>query len=142
MRRYFIISFLAACIAAAADVDFQKLNEAVREDDQIHIWIMFKDKGPNVTARKQNVTLNPKTLERRKKLFSEPVTWYDVPVYQEYINRIISVGAEVRRESKWLNALSVFASMEQIQKIAAMNLLNVFNQWQSCVEENIKQSII
>ena len=123
MRRYFIIPFLAACIAAAADVDFQKLNEAVREDDQIHAWIMFKDKGPNVAARKQNVTLHPKTLERRKKLFSEPVTWYDMGVHQEYINRIISVGAEVRRESKWLNALSVFASMEQIQTIAGMNFV-------------------
>ena len=123
MRRYFIISFLAACIAAAADVDFQKLNEAVREDDQIHAWIMFKDKGPNVAARKQNVTLHPKTLERRKKLFSEPVTWYDVPVHQKYINRIISVGVEVRRESKWLNALSVFASMDQIQTIAGMNFV-------------------
>ena len=74
-------------------------------------------------ARKQNVTLHPKTLERRKKLFSEPVTWYDVPLFQEYINRIISVGAEVRRESKWLNALSVFASMDQIQTIAAMNFV-------------------
>ena len=123
MRRYFIIPFLAACIAAAADVDFQKLNEAVREDDQIHAWIMFKDKGPNVAARKQNITLHPKTLERRKKLFSEPVTWYDVPVHQKYINRIISVGVEVRRESKWLNALSVFASMEQIQTIAVMNFV-------------------
>jgi len=123
VRRYFIISFLAACIAAAADVDFQKLNEAVREDDQIHAWIMFKDKGPNVAARKQNVTLHPKTLERRKKLLSEPVTWYDVPVHQKYINRIISVGVEVRRESKWLNALSVFASMEQIQTIAGMNFV-------------------
>ena len=123
MRRYFIIPFLAACIAAAADVDFQKLNEAVREDDQIHAWIMFKDKGPNVAARKQNITLHPKTLERRKKLFSEPVTWYDVPVHQKYINRIISVGVEVRRESKWLNALSVFASMEQIQTIAGMNFV-------------------
>jgi len=123
VRRYFIISFLAACIAAAADVDFQKLNEAVREDDQIHAWIMFKDKGPNVAARKQNITLHPKTLERRKKLFSEPVTWYDVPVHQKYINRIISVGVEVRRESKWLNALSVFASMEQIQTIAGMNFV-------------------
>jgi len=123
VRRYFIIPFLAACIAAAADVDFQKLNEAVREDDQIHAWIMFKDKGPNVAARKQNITLHPKTLERRKKLFSEPVTWYDVPVHQKYINRIISVGVEVRRESKWLNALSVFASMEQIQTIAGMNFV-------------------
>lgn len=123
MRRYFIIPFLAACIAAAADVDFQKLNEAVREDDQIHAWIMFKDKGPNVAARKQNITLHPKTLERRKKLFSEPVTWYDVPVHQKYINRIISVGVEVRRESKWLNALSVFASMDQIQTIAGMNFV-------------------
>jgi len=99
VRRYFIISFLAACIAAAADVDFQKLNEAVREDDQIHTWIMFKDKVPNVAARKQNVTLHPKTLERRKKLFPEPVTWYDIPVHQEYINGIILVGAEVHRKS-------------------------------------------
>ena len=56
MRRYFIILCLAACIATAADVDFQKLNEPARENDQLHAWIMFKDKGPNVTERKQNVT--------------------------------------------------------------------------------------
>ena len=98
MRRYFIISLLAACIAAAADVDFQKLNEAVRADDRIHTWIMFKDKGSNVSVRIQNVTLHPKTLERRKKLLSEPLTWFDVSVYQEYTDRIISVGAEVRHE--------------------------------------------
>ena len=68
MRRYFIISLLAARIAAAADVDFQKLNEAVRADDRIHTWIMFKDKASNISVRIQNVTLHPKTLERRKKL--------------------------------------------------------------------------
>ncbi|GIS71348.1 MAG: hypothetical protein CM1200mP10_09250 [Candidatus Neomarinimicrobiota bacterium] len=83
-EKYFII-FFGSCIAAAADFDFQKLNEAVRADDRIHTWIMFKDKGSNVSVRIQNVTLHPKTLERRKKLLSEPLTWFDVSVYQEYM---------------------------------------------------------
>ena len=67
--------------------------------------------------------MHPKTLERRKKLFPEPVTWYDVPVHKEYINGIILVGAEVHRKSKWLNAVSVFASLNQIKTIAAMNFV-------------------
>ena len=51
------------------------------------------------------------------------MTWYDVPVHQEYINDIILVGAEVHRKSKWLNAVSVFASLDQIKTIAAMNFV-------------------
>ena len=123
MIRYIIILYLFTAFTVAADVDFQNLNDAISEDNQIHVWIMFKDKGSDVVARKQNVTLHPKTLERRKKLFPEPVTWYDVPVHQEYINGIILVGAEVHRKSKWLNAVSVFATMDQIETIAAMNFV-------------------
>ena len=123
MIRYIIIFYLFTAFTVAADVDFQNLNDAISEDNQVHAWIMFKDKGPDVEARKQNVTLHPKTLERRKKLFPEPVTWYDVPVHQEYINGIILVGAEVHRKSKWLNAVSVFARMDQIETIAAMNFV-------------------
>ena len=51
------------------------------------------------------------------------MTWYDIPVHQEYINGIILVGAEVHRKSKWLNAVSVFATMDQIETIAAMNFV-------------------
>ena len=82
MIRYIIILYLFIAFTAAADVDLKNLNDGIGEDNQIHVWIMFKDKGSDVMARKQNVTLHPKTLERRKKLFSEPVTLYDVSVYQ------------------------------------------------------------
>ena len=123
MIRYIIILYLFTAFAVAADVDLKSLNDAIGEDNQIHAWIMFKDKGSDFVARKQNITLHPKTLERRKKLFPEPVTWYDVPVYQEYINGIILVGAEIHRKSKWLNAVSVFASLNQIKTLAAMNFV-------------------
>ena len=127
MIRYIIILYLFTAFTVAADVDLKSLNDAIGEDNQIHAWIMFKDKGSDFVARKQNITLHPKTLERRKKLFLEPVTWYDVPVFKEYINGIILVGAEIHRKSKWLNAVSVFASLSQIKTIAAMNLLKAFN---------------
>jgi len=86
MIRYIIILYLFTAFSVAADLDLKNLNDVIGEDNQIHAWIMFKDKGSDFVARKQNVTLHPKTLERRKKLFPEPVTWYDVPVHQEYIN--------------------------------------------------------
>ena len=123
MIRYIIILYLFTAFSVAADLDLKNLNDAIDEANQIHAWIMFKDKGSDFVARKQNVTLHPKTLERRKKLFPEPVTWYDVPVHQEYINDIILVGAEIHRNSKWLNAVSVFASLDQITTIAAMNFV-------------------
>ena len=60
MIRYIIILYLFTAFTVAADVDFQNLNDAISEDNQIHVWIMFKDKGPDVVARKKNVTLHPK----------------------------------------------------------------------------------
>ena len=65
MIKYFIIFYLITTFTVAADVDFKNLNDAISEDNQIHVWIMFKDKGPDVIARKQNLTLHPNTLERR-----------------------------------------------------------------------------
>jgi hypothetical protein len=53
MIRYIIILYLFTAFTVAADVDFQNLNDAISEDNQIHAWIMFKDKGPDVVARKK-----------------------------------------------------------------------------------------
>ena len=51
MIRYIIILYLFTAFTVAADVDLKSLNDAIGEDNQVHAWIMFKDKGSDFVAR-------------------------------------------------------------------------------------------
>ena len=49
MIRYIIILYLFTAFSVAADLDLKNLNDAIGEYNQIHAWIMFKDKGSDLS---------------------------------------------------------------------------------------------
>ena len=87
----------------------------------ITAWIFFTDKGSNLEQKiievKQN--LLPNSYERR--LRSRPaerlVDVYDLPVEKAYIKQISTLVKRIRHKSRWLNAVSVEVSKEEIEKI-------------------------
>ncbi len=61
------------------------------------VWILFTDKG--LLSNNEDI---------------------DMPVYQPYINEIISLGAKHHISSKWLNAITITANEETLKKIAKL----------------------
>jgi len=78
---------------------------------RIRVWLLFKDKGPAESFFPDNSIndISQRALDRRLKLMqNEPLTdWYDLPLYQPYIEAVKPYVKSLRTISRWLNALSV-----------------------------------
>jgi serine protease AprX len=89
------------------------------------VWILFKDKGfkdqisHKHSLKAMAVKLTPRCLERRKKVMKGDnlFTFEDVPVFEDYIEQVKQIGVKIRTRSRWLNAISIEANTEQIEKI-------------------------
>ncbi|MFG0285271.1 MAG: S8 family serine peptidase [Phycisphaerales bacterium JB039] len=90
------------------------------------VWVMFSDKGlapaelPGAIASVA-AAYNPRAIERRRlrgtgPLFDES----DLPVAQRYVDAVRGLGADVRIESRWLNAISATMTADQARAIAQL----------------------
>lgn len=85
---------------------------------QEHAWVYFKDKPD--TAKfllLPNLMLTQKAIDRRNKQ-NIAIVENDVPLCPDYVSQIASsTGISVKARSKWLNALHVIGSQQNIEKL-------------------------
>jgi len=92
-------------------------------------WIVFKDKGiyENVSLAKGSAfyerlkfSISERSYERRLKTVKDErkvFDYYDLPVYEGYIEQVRSLGVKINVVSKWLNAVSAYLDSEQVNKV-------------------------
>ncbi len=80
-------------------------------------WIYFKDKPEN-----QKPDLSHRSLERR---FQQGILLdeKDYPVSTFYIQQLENFGFTIERKSKWLNAVTLYADYQDIQKLKNLNFI-------------------
>jgi len=120
--------FFASVVFAQAPVD--KLSAALKMklieagNDQILVWVYFKDKGLNKDTYFNNplLVVSEKSLQRRSKVFPKDklITFEDLPVHNPYVDRVKNSGMIIRHKSKWLNAVSGFVPKEKINEISSL----------------------
>ncbi|MCA9278792.1 MAG: S8 family serine peptidase [Phycisphaeraceae bacterium] len=94
----------------------------------IAYWVFFLDKGiepgPAMDAALAELeqTSNTRMIARRQLRRTAPGLFdeRDLAVHQSYIDEVLTTGATQRITSKWLNAISVNATEDQIDAIAAL----------------------
>ncbi|MCD6595034.1 S8 family peptidase [bacterium] len=72
-------------------------------------FIYFTDKSSARKANWQEIAashLSQRALERRQRL-GIPLDWFDLPVDENYVAQVESLGAQIVHRLKWLNAVSV-----------------------------------
>ena len=107
-------------LPAKAKIDPVALQAGYRSNDRFHVWVYFTDKGSiqnrELAAR---VRLTDRSLARRNKVRSNYlVTFRDIPPDATYIQNVMNTGARQRIISRWLNAVSVEANIDQLTTIA------------------------
>ncbi len=128
-----------AVFAADQPVTSNRLQQALGEDDfawrssdgSLTVWVFFKDKGLQGEALdsaldRAEAQLNPRTAWRRAKvkaLGQRLVDAGDLPVNTTYLNQALATGAQLRRESRWLNAASFTVTDSQAQALAALPMV-------------------
>ncbi|MFQ6673614.1 MAG: S8 family peptidase [Fidelibacterota bacterium] len=100
-----------------------------RPDSRIHAWIFFRDKGlergsyPGALAKAEAELTQPAVSRRSKVMGNTIVSFRDIPVNDLYIDRVIASGASLRQKSRWLNAVSVSATEEQLAAISLFSFV-------------------
>ncbi|MBD3237587.1 MAG: S8 family serine peptidase [Candidatus Eisenbacteria bacterium] len=94
---------------------------------QRKVWVYFADKGAadasalEARLRATAAALEPHAVSRRRKTLGPGlVDRHDLPVCATYRRAVAACGAEIVRESRWLNAVSVRASVATLRAVAAL----------------------
>jgi subtilisin family serine protease len=105
----------------------QRASEAASDDEELLVWVYFKDKGKNLAAKYRAVeqTLSPKSRQRRLTVRTPErlVDFDDLPVEAAYTSAIRQQVARVRHSSKWLNAVSAVATKRQIVHLQTLSFV-------------------
>ncbi len=143
---FFVGCVLIAMAVVRADVNPSQGNTTAGSFDKLHpallslldeatvpvrAWVFFADKGIAPGSEFQAAldrvatTYNPRAIQRRilrgraahgrHSLFDE----HDLPVVQAYIDAVTETGARLRVTSRWINAISVEATGDQLEQVAA-----------------------
>lgn len=99
---------------------FTLLTRAQIQEDA---WVYFRDK-PHATAflEAPQRMLSPKALDRRQRQ-NILITIDDVPVYPVYVTAVTNGDVQVLSRSKWLNALHVQGTQQQINALADLSFV-------------------
>jgi serine protease AprX len=89
-------------------------------------WVFFSDKGASSRSFKSSAEIlenvkeyiSDKALQRRAKVLppTHLVDEADLPVADEYLSTMESIGGVVQQTSRWLNAASFFLTQQQIER--------------------------
>ncbi len=107
--------------------DAEKSELRTVEKDRFRVWVTFRDKGVfsqtdfNRVSSVSRVT--DRSLARRAKAGIDEPQFLDLPVVESYVEQVQETGANIRRRSRWLNAVSVDATSEQLQAIRALSVV-------------------
>lgn len=131
MKKIIAISIALISLSAAFSAAWQsKLTPALKRkisggksSDTFLCWVFFGDK----VQAKNFPELNENALKRRTKIGRE-LSYGDLPVSPEYVERIRRTGAEIRVISPWLNAISVWATAGQIVLISGIDEVEKIDQ--------------
>lgn len=107
------------------------------EEETVAVWVFFTDKAifdEEACSERLTEIVNHMSERRRKRRQktgrAQIVDYTDIPVYNEYVSRIASMGCERRIISNWFNAASFTATRTQIQAIANLPFIQSIDRVQ------------
>lgn len=105
------------------DAKFQERLDEAPPGQKMKVWIFFTDKeifsepALKEAVAKAGLNFTERAINRRQNRTGNAALFdfYDLPVSQEYVEALENAGLEVIYRSRWLNAVSAFADLENIE---------------------------
>ena len=98
----------------------------------IKVWVYFTDKGFASEAAYQRAVLEAErrltdTTKQRRRLRKEGslADGYDLPVFGPYVDQVVALGARVNGRSRWLNAISVTTTPDQLIRLSQLSFVRI-----------------
>lgn len=104
-----------------------RLARHATEDAPVLVWVFFTDKGIGTAASYRDgldavrSRLRPRDRARRERLGPDlGLDFRDLPVYAGYVDALRDRGYAIRRQSRWLNAVSLRTPGRRLPELAAL----------------------
>ena len=101
------------------------LDDVIRnanQNEELLVWVFFSDKGNETQGyfQKPSTVVSEKSLKRRAKVLSEEklLSATDLPVNQNYVEQIQSLGFQLKQKTKWFNGISGWVTKTELLQIA------------------------
>jgi subtilisin family serine protease len=105
--------------------------QSARDNDEFLVWIYFTDKGRHPGAQYEAVrqSLTPKSRQRRLTVRAPAnlVDFADLPLDASYVATVKPHVGQLRHSSKWLNAVSAWATKRQIDRIRTFEFIQAID---------------
>lgn len=82
-------------------------------------WIYFKDKNQSVAKQQVTDVFSERALAKRA-ISGKSFDWYDFSVRSDYISAVENLGLKIEHTSRWLNAVSVHATLDQLSSVRSL----------------------
>ncbi|MDD4052790.1 MAG: S8 family serine peptidase, partial [candidate division Zixibacteria bacterium] len=137
MKRWFVVMIAgwmigAGAVAAQEVQSTEKISSRLQADmvaadtASFTVWIYFTDKDRSQGAyRKAAGVLADRARLRRSDI---PTDWYDLPVTAAYCDTIAALGGEIRRTSRWMNAVSARLTADQVNRAADLAFVRLIEK--------------
>ena len=119
------VSVFAQTNLSKGTTQLNDLLNASSDEAELLVWVFFNDKGDNTShyfASPESV-VSEKSLKRRAKVLppDELISEMDLPVNNEYIKKVVSLGFEVKQKSKWFNGVSGHVTKSELGLISQLS---------------------
>lgn len=148
---------LATSISHSAQIYRPKLEKTVtpklenylnqRNEKDVLVWIYFTDKGfttredlNKILAKKPKI-VSERSLKRRSKELKNGINFEDLPLDKNYLTELQKLGVKVKKQSKWINAVSSWIPREKISEIGNLTFVHKIDlvmRGKSITEEAVK----
>lgn len=106
-----------------------------RGDDLKHCFVVFADKDGQ--AMNPYEYFDPKAIERRKRNNIELVTYSDLPVREDYIEQVRTLGFEIQMVSRWMNGIAFRAEEKDLEQLQLLDFVKEI--W---VRDDVEQGMV
>lgn len=138
---FLIFGFSSASISSSQSSREEKISAHLlkkltqNKNDLFTVWIYLQDKGPDLEKKMAEVKacLTNENLRRRLKVFNleNIVDELDVPVWENYVNKLKPYLYRLRHTSRWLNALSAEVKGFNLKTIASFPFVSKIEEVKS-----------
>lgn len=118
---------------------------SVGSDEQLLVWVFFTDKGNETQSyfQKPSIVVSEKSLKRRAKVLSQEniISENDLPVNQNYIDQIKSLGFQLKQKTKWFNGISGWATKTELTQFANLPFVKQLDIVYKFRKDNFEEEI-
>ncbi|MCP5062361.1 MAG: S8 family serine peptidase [Ignavibacteriae bacterium] len=104
----------------------------ISDNEQILVWIYLNDKGNNLQQffNDPKTVVSERSLKRRSKVkpIDKLIDYSDIPITEEYVEKLSELGIKIKHRSKWLNAVSCYVTKDILQKLQTINFVKKLDE--------------